>query len=132
MAQAVRLLLDTHALVWALAEPERLSLRARAAIASSATEAFVSMVSAWELAILESMARVRLGVPLASVFTERLAALRIRLLPVQLEHVVALQGLPLHHRDPFDRLLIATAVSERLTLVSRDRVFTAYAAPVLW
>lgn len=128
----MRLLLDTHTLIWALAEPERLSLRARTAIASSANDAFVSMASAWELAILEGLARVRLGVPLAVVFTARLAALRIRLLPIQLQHLAALAALPHHHRDPFDRLLVATAVAERLTLVSADSRLGEYDAPVLW
>jgi PIN domain nuclease of toxin-antitoxin system len=128
----VRLLLDTHTLVWALAEPERLSLRARTAIASSANEAFVSMASAWELAILEGLSRVTLGAPLATVFTARLAAMRFRLLPIQLQHLAALAGLPQHHRDPFDRLLVATAVAERLTLVSSDARFGAYDATVLW
>lgn len=127
----MRLLLDTHALIWALAEPEKLSLRARAAIASSANDAFVSMASAWELAILEGL-RVKLGAPLATVFTARLAALRIRLLPIQLQHLAALAVLPQHHRDPFDRLLVATAMAERLTLVSSDARLAAYDAAVLW
>ena len=109
-----------------------MSSRARAAIANPATEAYVSMVSAWELAILEGLARVRLGVPLATLFTEGLAALRIRLLPIQLQHVAALPALPLRHRDPFDRMLIATALTEKLTLVSGDRAFKEYDAPVLW
>ena len=128
----MRLLLDTHALIWALAEPEKLSLRARAAIASSANDAFVSMASAWELAILEGLSRVKLGAPLATVFTARLAALRIRLLPIQLQHLAALAVLPQHHRDPFDRLLVATAMAERLTLVSSDARLAAYDAAVLW
>lgn len=128
----MRLLLDTHTLIWALAEPERLSLRARAAIASSANDAFVSMASAWELAILEGLSRVKLGAPLATVFTARLAALRIRLLPIQLQHLAALATLPQHHRDPFDRLLVATALAERLTLVSSDERLGAYGAQVLW
>ena len=128
----MRVLLDTHALIWALADPDRLSSRARAAIASPATDAYVSMASAWELAILEGLQRVRLGVPLATVFTEGLAALRIRLLPIQLQHLSVVPALPRHHRDPFDRLLIATARAEKLTLVSGDRVFEEYDTPVLW
>lgn len=128
----MKLLLDTHALVWALGEPERLPLRARAAIASASNDVYVSMASAWELAILQGLSRIRLGAPLVTVFTARLAALRIRLLPIQLQHLSALAALPHHHRDPFDRLLVATALAERLTLVSADGQFSAYAVPVLW
>lgn len=90
------------------------------------------MASAWELAILEGTGRVRLGVPLATLFTEGLASLRVRLLPIQLQHLAAVPMLPRHHRDPFDRLLIATALSGKLTLVSGDRMFREYGAQVLW
>ena len=128
----MRLLLDTHALVWALAEPGQLSPRARAAVSNSASDVYVSMASAWELAILHGLQRVRLGAPLDIIFTERLAALRIRLLPVQLQHVATVAALPRHHRDPFDRLLIATAMIEKLALVSRDRAFEQYDVTVLW
>ncbi len=128
----MRVLLDTHTLVWALSEPERLSSRARATVANPATDAYVSMASAWELAILESLGHVRLGVSLDSIFSEGLAALRIRLLPIQLQHLVRLIALPRHHRDPFDRLLIATALAEKLTLVSTDREFKKYGVVTLW
>lgn len=128
----MKLLLDTHAFVWALADPARLSGPARAAMTNPRAELFVSMTSAWELAILQGLGRVRLDVSLDVVFTEVLAALRIRLLPIQLRHVVAVAGLPAHHRDPFDRLLVATALSETLALVSRDRALERYAVTVVW
>jgi PIN domain nuclease of toxin-antitoxin system len=128
----MRVLLDTHALVWALGEPDRLSRRARATIADQATIVFVSLTSAWELAILESLDRVRLKVPLATLFTEGLAALRFQLLPIRLPYVVGVSALPQHHRDPFDRLLVATAKAEKLTVISADREFKRYGVPVLW
>jgi PIN domain nuclease of toxin-antitoxin system len=128
----MRVLLDTHALVWALAEPSRLSSRARATIADQATVVFVSLTSAWELAILQSLDRVRLDVPLATLFTDGLAAMRFHLLPIRLPHVAGVAELPRHHRDPFDRLLIATALAERLKVVSADRTFTRYGVPVVW
>ena len=128
----MRVLLDTHALVWALGEPERLSPRARATIADQATVVFVSLTSAWELAILQSLDRVRLKVTLATLFTEGLAALRIQLLPIRLPYVVGVSQLPQHHRDPFDRLLVATAKAERLTVISADRKFARYGVPVIW
>ena len=128
----MRLLLDTHALVWALAEPARLSARARAAVANPASVVYASMASAWELAILQGLHRVHLGAPLHAIFTEGLAALRIRLLPIQLQHVSAVAALPRHHRDPFDRLLLATALAEKLALVSCDRAFEQYDVTVVW
>ncbi len=128
----MKVLLDTHALVWALAEPERLSPRARLTIASAATDAYASVVSAWELAILAGLGRVRLAAPLEVLFSEGLAALRIRLLPIQVRHVARVASLPGHHRDPFDRLLIATAMTEKLTLVSGDRAFARYGIATLW
>jgi len=128
----MRVLLDTHALVWALGEPGRLSSRARATIADQATVVFVSVTSAWELAILQSLDRVRLDLPLATLFTDGLAAMRFHLLPIRLPHVAGVAELPRHHRDPFDRLLIATALVERLKVVSADRAFTRYGVPVVW
>ena len=128
----MRVLLDTHVLVWALGDPDRLSSRARATIADQATVVFVSLTSAWELAILQSLDRVRLQVPLATLFTDGLAALRFHLLPIRLPHVAGVADLPRHHRDPFDRLLVATALAERLTVVSADREFARYGVTVIW
>jgi PIN domain nuclease of toxin-antitoxin system len=125
-------LLDTHALVWALGDPDRLSSRARATIADPATVVFVSLTSAWELAILESLDRVRLEVPLGTLFTQGLAALRFHLLPIRLPHVAGVAGLPKHHRDPFDRLIVATALEEKLAVVSADRAFKRYGVSVVW
>ena len=128
----MRVLLDTHALVWALSDPDRLSSRARATIADQATVVFVSLTSAWELAILQGLERVRLQVPLGTLFTEGLAALRFQLLPIRLSHVAGVANLPQHHRDPFDRLLVATALAEKLTIVSADRACKRYGVPVIW
>jgi PIN domain nuclease of toxin-antitoxin system len=128
----VRVLLDTHALVWAAGDPDRLSSRARATIADPATVVFVSLTSAWELAILQGLERVRLAMPLETLFTQGLAALRFHLLPIRLPHVAGVSALPHHHRDPFDRLIVATALAEKLTVVSSDRAFKRYGVPVVW
>ena len=128
----MRVLLDTHALVWALSDPDRLSRRARAVIAEQRTVVFVSLASAWELSILEGLGRVRLSLPLGTVFTEGLAALRFHLLPIKLSHVAGVAGLPPHHRDPFDRLLVSAARAEKLSIVSADRHIARYAVSVVW
>ncbi|MFI5244569.1 MAG: type II toxin-antitoxin system VapC family toxin [Gemmatimonadales bacterium] len=126
------MLLDTHALVWAAGDPDRLSARARATITNPATVVFVSLTSAWELAILQGLQRVRLEIPLGTLFTQGLAALRFHLLPIRLPHVAGVAALPQHHRDPFDRLIVATALAEKLAVVSADRAFKRYGVPVVW
>ncbi|MFI5246104.1 MAG: type II toxin-antitoxin system VapC family toxin [Gemmatimonadales bacterium] len=126
------MLLDTHALVWAAGDPDRLSSRARATIADSATVVFVSLTSAWELAILQGLERVRLAIPLETLFTQGLAALRFHLLPIRLPYLAGVAVLPQHHRDPFDRLIVATALAEKLAVVSSDRAFRRYGVPVVW
>lgn len=128
----MKLLLDTHALVWTLAEPNRLSPRARMAVSDPGSMLFASVTSAWELAILQSLGRVQLDVPLESVFTVHLAAMGIRLLPIQLGHVTRLSTLPQIHRDPFDRMIIAAALAEEFAIVSRDREFSRYDVSVVW
>jgi PIN domain nuclease of toxin-antitoxin system len=128
----MRVLLDTHALVWALGEPDRLSSRARAPSADPSTGGFGRLSRAWELAILQNLDRVRLTVPLATLFTEGFAALRFHLLPIRLPHIARVAELPRHHRDPFDRLLVATALAERLSVVSADRAFARYGVRVIW
>ena len=128
----MKVLLDTHALVWALADPDRLSPRARMVLSDGDSLLFASVASAWELAILQGLGRVHLHVPLERIFTESLAALGVRLLPIQLAHVAALRALPQLHRDPFDRMLIAAAAAEGLSIVSRDGAFEQYGVPVVW
>jgi len=121
-------LLDTHALLWWLADDIRLADAARAAIADSANDAFVSAASAWEIAI-----KARLGkVSMPDDLGEQLAANSFTPLPVQLTHALAVRHLPDHHRDPFDRLLVAQAQVEGLTLArptSRSRGTTSRCLP---
>jgi PIN domain nuclease of toxin-antitoxin system len=124
----VRLLLDTHAFIWAARDPARLSARAAAAIEDADNDVFVSAVSAWEIAIKRARGRLRFP----DVDEPMLAALRIVELPIRLRHAAAIGTLPDHHRDPFDRMLLAQARADDLTIVSHDRAFTDYDAPVLW
>ena len=125
-------LIDTHALLWADAEPRRLSVRARTLIESFSTEVFVSAASAWEIAT-----KVRIGkLPQAAVFSaempRRVEMLGFSPLAVTLEHALRAGQLPETHKDPFDRMLIAQAQAENLALISNERVFDAYGVRRIW
>lgn len=124
----MRLLLDTHALIWAARDPERLSDRAAVAIAAPNNEVLVSAVSGWEIAIKRALGRLRFPDPDRAM----LAQLAMTELDVTLVHTAEVARLPTHHRDPFDRMLIAQAKAEGLVLVSKDRVFDAYDVDIFW
>ena len=128
----MRVLLDTHALLWWFAGDERLSARARAAIEDEGTAVYVSAASAWEVAT-----KVRIGkLPGAASFVAELPGhLRsqgFHELAVTLAHAVRAGGLPGPHRDPFDRMLIAQSLTEQVPVVTRDPVFAAYGVGTLW
>ena len=123
----MRLLLDTHVVLWWQTDDKRLKGEARRAIAT-ADIVWVSAVSGWEAAIKTSLGRLRLDEPFpllvrTNEFTE---------LPVTLDHAVRYGELPVHHPDPFDRLLVAQALAEHATFVTRDRAFEPYELDVIW
>jgi PIN domain nuclease of toxin-antitoxin system len=125
----VRLLLDTHALLWAIAQPRRLPPRVAAALRDPANDVVVSAVSTWEIAIKAALKK--LDAEVGEVVNEIRTA-GFDELAVTLDHTVQLRTLPPHHRDPFDRLLVAQALVEGLTLVTHDPVFVEYPAPRYW
>jgi PIN domain nuclease of toxin-antitoxin system len=127
----VRLLLDTHALLWWLGEPERLRPEAREAIAAPRALVYVSAASAWEIAIKLGLGKLVVPPDVRTWLPDALAATRFTPLPVTIEHALGVEQLPSHHADPFDRLLIAQALAEQLTLVTRDPSFRPYGAPLL-
>ena len=124
----MKVLLDTHILLWWLADDRRLSKMARTVIADPANELFVSVVSLWELVI--KTASGKLKVSLAEV-SAVLKEGDYSVLPVHERHVLSLAGLPPHHADPFDRMLMAQALADSLRLLTQDRVLARYGAPVL-
>ncbi|MDP9266109.1 MAG: type II toxin-antitoxin system VapC family toxin [Chloroflexota bacterium] len=128
----MRLLLDTHAFLWSIGAPDRLSDRARRAIEDGANDVFLSAASAWEIAIKAGLGRVSLPRDLERFVPDQMARNSIQPLPVDLGHALRVFALPDVHRDPFDRLLVAQAIAEELTLVSRDRRLKGYAAKLLW
>ncbi len=127
----MKLLLDTHVLVWALSAPDRLSITARRAILSQDNELLASHVSLWELA---SKAQTQPGsIPNLANIEEDIAELGVRTwVPIQPAHIFGTMGLPPIHRDPFDRLLLSQARSEGFTLVTKDSAIQKYPVSTLW
>ncbi len=123
----MKVLLDTHIVLWSLAVPERLSTAARNTI-ESAEEIYVSSVSIWEISIKSGLGKLDVDV---DELLGWLASLKIVSLPVTWSHARALRELPLHHRDPFDRMLIAQAVTEPLHLLTADVQLKPYSSLVL-
>jgi PIN domain nuclease of toxin-antitoxin system len=125
----VRLLLDTHALLWYLTTPEKLPSPARRAIESADSAVYASVASAWEIAIKVAIGRLEFD---AGTLEGALPAVGVELLGISLQHTARVATLPAHHRDPFDRMLVSQALCEAMTLVSRDRELSKYGVGVLW
>jgi PIN domain nuclease of toxin-antitoxin system len=128
----VRALLDTHALLWWLFDDPQLSATARSIIAAARNHIFVSSASAWEISTKHRIGKL----PEAGDMVERLPTYirkeRFEVIPISLEHALYSGKLPGPHRDPFDRMLIAQAVLEKLPLVTCDPIFGEYSIPVAW
>ena len=127
----MKLLLDTHVFIWWASEPEKLSGKAVAALEDTRNEFILSVVSAWEIQIKSQLGKLKLSHSLAELLKSQRETNDLQILPLELGHVLTLDTLPLHHKDPFDRLLIAQSISERLTLVTCDDHFSAYPVKVL-
>ena len=126
----MKLLLDTHILLWFQAGDPALPKVAEEAIRSEANEAFVSMVSFWEIGLKYSIGKLPLRMPLDAFFTTITEA-PFQILPLERPHIVAASALPLHHRDPFDRMLIGQARHEGMHLITVDAQFKAYDVPLI-
>ncbi len=127
----MRLLLDGHAFLWFVSGDRRLGDAARLAIESPEAEPHLSLATVWELAIKVSVGRLTMAAPFHAFMTEKLAT-NLRLLPIRLPHALAIHSLPFHHRDPFDRMVIAQALVDQMPVVTRDRVFSKYGVEVVW
>jgi PIN domain nuclease of toxin-antitoxin system len=128
----MRLLLDTHTFLWFITADPRLSAGAEQAIRQVGDTPLLSIASVWEIAIKVQLQRLPIPRPLDVFIPEQLRTNRIELLPIELHHTFEIARLPLHHRDPFDRILIAQAIRESIPVVSADRAFDAYPVRRLW
>ncbi len=128
----MRFLLDTHAMLWWLASDPRISDFARETIADGKTRLVWSMVSSWEVSIKVGIGKLTLGRPLAELFSEIVSRQGVELLPITHDHCTLLGELPVEHRDPFDRMLVAQAQAERLPILSADPKLSRYDVEVLW
>lgn len=122
----MRILLDTQCFLWMAAEPERLSRRARTALEDSQHVLYFSAASAWEIGIKHAAGKLRLPEPPASYVPSRMTALGVLALPVEHAHALHVTTLPAHHRDPFDRMLVAQAQLEQLPILTTDALIAKY------
>jgi PIN domain nuclease of toxin-antitoxin system len=127
----MNLLLDTHALLWWLADDPCLGDSARAAIADPENAIWVSAASAWEIAVKVALGRLSLAAPAARSLPTALAENDFNPLPISLDHALAVADLPRLHGDPFDRMLIVQATAELLTIATADAMFGRYGVPVI-
>lgn len=129
---AIRLLLDTHTLLWWLFDDPKLSVAARSAIVSPANEIVISAASAWEIATKHRLGRLPEAGDVAARLPHYLRRARFAVLNISLEHAMAAGALPGPHKDPFDRMLVAQARLEDLAVATIDRVFRDYDVAVIW
>jgi len=126
------LLVDTQAMLWFFWDDRQLSDDAKAHIEDGEHRKLISVASCWEIAIKVGLGKLDLGEPSRTFLPREIARNNFELLPIRLEHATKVEELPLHHRDPFDRLLIAQVMVEDLPVISADRVFDQYGVSRLW
>ena len=128
----MNLLLDSHTLKWWRDEPNKLSPTAFAEISNPNNDVYLSVVTVWEFQIKIALNKFTINGGLEAAIKDEQQNNDFRILPVKLSHALYLENLPLHHKDPFDRLLISQAIVENMTLVSADMNFGKYQANLLW
>ena len=128
----MKYLLDTSVWLWSLTASERINPEGRKVIVNGEVEVYLSAVSIWEIAIKWALGKLALSEPPAAYVPKRMAEQRLRPLPIMHRHALAVAELPAHHRDPFDRLLVAQAQVEGMAILTADRAFRPYAVKILW
>lgn len=128
----MKYLLDTGVWLWSLVETERMNQKARELIAEGTEDLYLSAVSCWEISIKSALGKLPLPEPPSRLVPKALAAQGIQPLPITHYHALSVTALPPHHKDPFDRLLIAQAQAEAMTILTADKVFGKYEVEVFW
>ena len=128
----MRLLLDTHTAIWLMSKQEKLSSEAKAMLLDRTSTLHVSIVSAWEVAIKTSLGKLPEFNGGVKTFLAKVKAMPVVLVPITPHHVEIVETLPFIHRDPFDRLLVATAKVERMTILTADENIHLYDVPFVW
>lgn len=128
----MKVLLDTHIWLWMLSQPDRLGRQTRAIIEDPSTSLLLSAATSWEIAVKNSIGRLPLPEPVSSYVPSRMRQTGVESLAISHSHALQVAALPHHHRDPFDRLLIAQAQLENLPLMTIDGVLRNYDIEVIW
>jgi len=128
----MRFLLDTHTFLWWVSDDPQLSKNALRLIASPDNDIFLSSVSGWEIAINVQLGKMKVPAPFEQFVAEQIFHNDIATLPIKMSHALHVQSLPLHHRDPFDRMLIVQSQLEKMPIISVDSVFEYYDVEVVW
>ncbi len=128
----MKVLVDTHTFLWALLYDHRLTAKAKHILRSSEHELVFSLVSLWEIAIKIKTGKLNTIGSSVAYIRDEMNAYGMELLPIRYEHILQLESLPHHHSDPFDRLLIAQALTESLPILTGDKAFAHYGAKVIW
>lgn len=125
-------LLDTHSFIWWNENSPRLPVHVRQALSDRSNQIWLSHVSVWELQIKIQIGKLTLGAPLADLIDQEIRLNRLRLLSISYDDILKLDSLPMHHRDPFDRMIIAQTLMGGFHLVACDAEFAAYGVPLFW
>ena len=128
----MKLLLDTHAFIWINEESTQLSNRVKDLYRSREHDVYLSVASAWEMQIKFQLGKLDLAMPIEALVSKNIRENDVYLLPIDLSHIAQLEKLPQHHKDPFDRMIIAQAMLDDFTIVSIDGAFADYDVSVIW
>ncbi len=128
----MKCIIDTHTLLWIVTDDKKLSPKAREIYLNSENEIYLSLASVWEMAIKSSLGKLTLEKSLEEFIEVHVVNNDIKILKIELAHVLRIENLPFHHRDPFDRLIISQSIEDNLPVLSADRTFDSYKIKRIW